>query len=529
MNILFLTVSDRAFFPGTLAAINSLLENLDLKRSSFQIAVVDNGEFGTPMSEPQLNLLQSCPNVITFPHEHFQKEGRVLGGWQLKSYAAHDLFHGLKGFDVLVGFDSDLFFCSDIQDVAEACMRDGKMRGGKDGGDLSYGDEYKVYDEDAFPSKTDRYMSTSCYFVPRTPKTLRILRDWAEKTDEAVYGPQETKKFPGHGDQGVLNAIIHQHTKHEIVDNLENRLWSQHWTFEDDILYVDGGALLNASLPGHPKMRTVHCGGSHKFWTVDHSKKRMTPAGSGQKWAYALWLKHLFLGEIKMGGVDPLALLPPGTHHLLVDLVRHYPLIRTVTPRFHSLWEKLHHSTISRIVEHTGQHRMMTLCGNGSMDEYIRLAKTLPKWGNVVEVGSYLGGSTLTLAVATLGKDLQIYSIESFMGNLDGTVDGHPLPNYNDYCFNLKVKFPELNINHIPLPSQLAHSLFPDGSLDLIFIDASHDYDSVIRDIKLWKPKLSKGGIMAGDDFSWSGVNRAVKESFPSFICNSEVWSYKNP
>lgn len=61
--------------------------------------------------------------------------------------------------------------------------------------------------------------------------------------------------------------------------------------------------------------------------------------------------------------------------------------------------------------------------------------------------------------------------------------------------------------------------VFEDGSLDFVYIDALHDYESVLADIKAWWPKVRVGGILAGHDFShdWPGVMRAVKEVFDDF------------
>jgi hypothetical protein len=49
--------------------------------------------------------------------------------------------------------------------------------------------------------------------------------------------------------------------------------------------------------------------------------------------------------------------------------------------------------------------------------------------------------------------------------------------------------------------SKEASNIFPDESLDFIFIDANHAYDFVVEDIKLWFPKLKKGGIFSGHDY----------------------------
>jgi predicted O-methyltransferase YrrM len=53
-----------------------------------------------------------------------------------------------------------------------------------------------------------------------------------------------------------------------------------------------------------------------------------------------------------------------------------------------------------------------------------------------------------------------------------------------------------------------------DESMDFIFIDGDHKYDSVAMDLKSWWPKLKVGGIMMGDDYDWPQVKQAVKEFF---------------
>jgi hypothetical protein len=41
----------------------------------------------------------------------------------------------------------------------------------------------------------------------------------------------------------------------------------------------------------------------------------------------------------------------------------------------------------------------------------------------------------------------------------------------------------------------------PDGSLDFVYIDATHYYEFVMRDLECYWPKLRRGGIMAGHDY----------------------------
>ncbi len=44
-------------------------------------------------------------------------------------------------------------------------------------------------------------------------------------------------------------------------------------------------------------------------------------------------------------------------------------------------------------------------------------------------------------------------------------------------------------------------SSFPDGFFDFVYVDARHDYASVLADLLAFWPKLAKGGIIAGHDF----------------------------
>lgn len=50
--------------------------------------------------------------------------------------------------------------------------------------------------------------------------------------------------------------------------------------------------------------------------------------------------------------------------------------------------------------------------------------------------------------------------------------------------------------------SATASAHFADGSVDFVYVDGLHDYDSVRQDIRLWYPKVRPGGIIAGHDYS---------------------------
>ena len=70
-------------------------------------------------------------------------------------------------------------------------------------------------------------------------------------------------------------------------------------------------------------------------------------------------------------------------------------------------------------------------------------------------------------------------------------------------------------------------------SLDFVFIDANHSYESVGQDIELWSPLVRPGGLLSGHDYggAYKGVKRAVDEAFGSENIllpgnRSLVWGY---
>jgi hypothetical protein len=71
------------------------------------------------------------------------------------------------------------------------------------------------------------------------------------------------------------------------------------------------------------------------------------------------------------------------------------------------------------------------------------------------------------------------------------------------------------------LTSLEAAARVPDASLDFVYIDARHDYESVKEDLAAWFPKVRADGIVAGHDYvdgtfpsGEFGVRRAVDEFF---------------
>jgi hypothetical protein len=69
-------------------------------------------------------------------------------------------------------------------------------------------------------------------------------------------------------------------------------------------------------------------------------------------------------------------------------------------------------------------------------------------------------------------------------------------------------------ISILNITSEQAARVFPDNTFDYIYIDGNHKYEAVKKDLEAWYPKVKKGGIFAGHDFTKPhlGVAKAVKE-----------------
>ena len=75
--------------------------------------------------------------------------------------------------------------------------------------------------------------------------------------------------------------------------------------------------------------------------------------------------------------------------------------------------------------------------------------------------------------------------------------------------------FPQLHI--VKATSLIASQLFDGEYFDLIYIDAGHQYPSMIEDIEAWFPLVKEGGFLSGHDYGnkyYPGVKRAVHEIF---------------
>jgi predicted O-methyltransferase YrrM len=147
-----------------------------------------------------------------------------------------------------------------------------------------------------------------------------------------------------------------------------------------------------------------------------------------------------------------------------------------------------------------------------------------------VEVGVWKGHSISYLAkkLKESKKDFKVYAVDLFENTSKedwGYLKEVPYI-YEIYNEVLKREGVRDVITDIKGCSWDMASKFEDHSIDFVFIDAGHDYESVSKDIKNWLPKIKPGGMISGHDFyNSSGVAQAVKELVPDFKISSEkIW-----
>ena len=308
----FITVSDHNFFPGTLAAVNSILHF----HPSAQIYVIDNNIAAEGLTDTAKRILEKN-RIIVLPADFFNKDSRKLAAWELKAYAACDLSGNC---DLIIGFDSDFLLASALDDIIRYALETGYFFGGKDGNGASYGNDYSAYGIQT-PTHNHHYMSTSLYFCPINNMNKEILEEWANCTNQAEYNG--LGHLPGHGDQGILNAVIFKHNKSKkLVQLLENQLWSQHWTYWNDRIIYQNGKFINTNL-NHKEQRAFHCGGAEKFWEIDHIN-RLRTSNSDQLTNYLWFLYQLWMGKCHYFDDVPNSYISKRSLHLVSDFFAFY-------------------------------------------------------------------------------------------------------------------------------------------------------------------------------------------------------------
>lgn len=153
--------------------------------------------------------------------------------------------------------------------------------------------------------------------------------------------------------------------------------------------------------------------------------------------------------------------------------------------------------------------------------ELFWLAYQARKHKKIVELGSFKGRSTLALAENTDGV---VFAIDNFYGPLTvnmrpeerETILHHFMKNTKDFVDTGKVKVIQADHKDADV----------DFTPDMVFIDGSHEYDDVKRDILKWKKKVN-GGLLCGHDATRFDLPRVLPEVFGDkyrIVDGTDIW-----
>lgn len=144
-------------------------------------------------------------------------------------------------------------------------------------------------------------------------------------------------------------------------------------------------------------------------------------------------------------------------------------------------------------------------------EKYIlnRLAKHVVKQGgkNFLEIGSYLGASSIVIASALTDVRQKLYCVDTWKN--DAMTEGKK-DTFCEFLANVS----NFSTHIVPLRgTSSAMSQTFDKSLDYIFFDGDHSYEGIKTDVTAWLPKLRPGGIAIFHDYGWAdGVISVVHD-----------------
>jgi predicted O-methyltransferase YrrM len=158
-----------------------------------------------------------------------------------------------------------------------------------------------------------------------------------------------------------------------------------------------------------------------------------------------------------------------------------------------------------------------------SEGELAYLAQMASRCRSIAEIGSWEGRSTVAMAENTKGV---VYAVDSWTGSMDhrSELSVQVLPDFLRNTQGL------INILPVPLPSMRACAVLKEFGLkfEMVFIDASHEFEDVFNDITHWRELLVPGGILCGHDYGreeHAGVRRAVDLLVPKFCTRESIWT----
>lgn len=147
-------------------------------------------------------------------------------------------------------------------------------------------------------------------------------------------------------------------------------------------------------------------------------------------------------------------------------------------------------------------------------------ANTLPAKGSWIEVGTWKGKSFAATALGA-SSNTTIIAVDTFLGtpsemttyHAEAMESGDPIfVEFQKNLAKLAALRPTLKLGYIRQNSLPVANATVHNSLDRVFLDAAHDYNSVLIDILMWHRTVKPSGKLIGHDYDLPDVRRAVKD-----------------
>ena len=129
--------------------------------------------------------------------------------------------------------------------------------------------------------------------------------------------------------------------------------------------------------------------------------------------------------------------------------------------------------------------------------------------GTVVELGFFAGKCTGAMAPVCQANGNEYYTVDNCEGGNPrdpATKAQQSRDMWKVFENNMKSLKLWSYINPLRIDSAESTKFFEDGEVDFCFVDASHVAEDVKRDIEAWWPKIKRGGVLGGHDYSWGSV-----------------------
>lgn len=140
----------------------------------------------------------------------------------------------------------------------------------------------------------------------------------------------------------------------------------------------------------------------------------------------------------------------------------------------------------------------------------------------IVEIGVYKGYSSCYFL--DYFPDAELFLVDPWIAqNLNARMYRRNGPADWEEIYNDVIKEFGSKATIMRMTSEEAEDKFLPASLDVVFIDGDHSYRSVCRDIELWLPKMRKGGLFCGHDYSLCGANAGVVKAVNEMIGGENV------